>query len=80
MATVRFRDRKWTLIVDDHGKLSLANVYDGFDEHTVDLLRQEVMPVDRMPDDSITVDEMKEYGYGWGGMLPMREEATVASI
>ena len=68
------------IIVDDHGKLSLANVYDGFDEHTVDLLRQEVMPVDRMPDDSITVDEMKEYGYGWGGMLPMREEATVASI
>lgn len=64
------------IIVDDHGKLSLANIYDGFDEHTVDLLRQEVMPVDRMPDDSISVDEMKEYGYEWGGMLPMREEAA----
>ena len=34
------------------------------------------MPVDRMPDDSISVDEMKEYGYAWGGMLPMREEAA----
>ena len=64
------------IIVDNHGKLSLANIYDGFDEHTVDLLRQEVMPVDRMPDNSISVEEMKEYGYGWGGMLPMREDAA----
>ena len=71
-----YGDEAACIIVDDHGKLSLANVYDGFDEHTVDLLRQEVMPVDRMPDDSISVDEMKEYGYGWGGMLPMREEAA----
>ena len=69
-------DEAACIIVDDHGKLSLANVYDGFDEHTVDLLRQEVMPVDRMPDDSISVDEMKEYGYSWGGMLPMREDAA----
>ena len=64
------------LIVDNHGKLAISDVYDGFDEHTVDLLRQEVMPVDRMPDVCITVDEMKEYGYAWGGMLPMREEAA----
>ena len=71
-----YGDEAACIIVDDHGKLSLANVYDGFDEHTVDLLRQEVMPVDRMPDDSISVDEMKEYGYGWGGMLPMREEVA----
>ena len=27
-------------------------------------------------DDSISVDEMKEYGYSWGGMLPMREDAA----
>lgn len=71
-----YGDEAACIIVDDHGKLSLANVYDGFDEHTVDLLRQEVMSVDRMPDDSISVDEMKEYGYGWGGMLPMREDAA----
>ena len=71
-----YGDEAACLIVDEHGKLSLSDVYGGFDEHTVDLLRQEVMPVDRMPDDSISVDEMKEYGYGWGGMLPMREEAA----
>lgn len=34
------------------------------------------MTVDRMPDPSITTDEMKDYGYAWGGMLPMREEAA----
>ena len=73
-------DEAACIIVDNRGKLSLADVYNGFDEHTIDLLRQEVMPVDRMPDDTISVDEMKEYGYAWGGMLPMREEAAAEVI
>lgn len=64
------------LIVDERGELVLSHIYDGFDEHTVDLLRQEIQPVDQMPDPSISVDEMKDYGYKWGGMLPMREEAA----
>ena len=71
-----YGDEAACIIVDNYGKLAISDVYDGFDEHTVDLLRQEVMPVDRMPDDSISVGEMKEYGYSWGGMLPMREEAA----
>ena len=54
----------------------LSHIYDGFDENTVYLLRQEVMSVEKMPDDSISVEEMKQYGYKWGGMLPMREEAA----
>ena len=74
-----YGDEAACLIVDEHGKLSLSDVYDGFDEHTVDLLRQEVMAVDRMPDPSITTDEMKDYGYAWAGMLPLREE-TAAEI
>ena len=52
------------------------DIYDGFDETAVNLLRQEVMPVEKMPDDSINIEEMKQYGYKWGGMLPMREEAA----
>lgn len=64
------------IIVDERGELALSHIYDGFDDHTVDLLRQEVMPVERMPDDSISIEEMKQYGYGWGGMLPMREEVA----
>ena len=64
------------VIVDEKGKPAISDVYDGFDEHTVHLLEMEVLPVDRMPDETISVDEMKEYGYAWGGMLPMREEAA----
>ena len=72
-----YGDGAGCIIVDEKGKLALDNVYDGFDDHTVDLLHQAIMPVDRMPDDSISVDEMKDYGYSWAGMLPMREEAAV---
>lgn len=71
-----FGNEKPCIIIDEEGKLSLIDVYDGFDEHTVSLLELEVMPVDRMPDETISVDDMKEYGYSWGGMLPMREEAA----
>ena len=64
------------IIVDEKGRLTLNEVYDGFDDLTVGLLHLEVMPVDRLPDDSISVDEMKDYGYAWGGMLLMREDAA----
>ena len=61
-----------------HKKLVVGRVqiYDGFDETAVNLLRQEVIPVEKMPDDSISIEGMKQYGYKWGGMLPMREEAA----
>ena len=71
-----FGDDAACIIVDERGKLVLDQVYDGFDEQTMEQLHQEVMPVDRMPDESVTVDDMKAYGYAWGGMLPMREEAA----
>ena len=71
-----YGDGAGCIIVDEKGKLALDNVYDGFDDHTVDLLHQSLMPVERMPDDSISIDEMKDYGYSWAGMLPMREEAA----
>ncbi len=64
------------IIVDEKGRLTLNEVYDGFDDLTVGLLHLELMPVDRLPDDSISVDELKDYGYAWGGMLPMREDAA----
>lgn len=71
-----FGDEAACLIVDERGRLAVEDVYNGFDEQTMNLLHQEVMPVDKMPDPGISVDEMKEYGYAWGGMLPMREEAA----
>ena len=71
-----FGDDASCIIVDERGELVLSHIYDGFDETAVNLLRQEVMPVEKMPDDSISVEEMKQYGYKWGGMLPMREDAA----
>jgi len=65
------------IIVNEQGSPCLTRVPNEFNEHTVDLLRQELMPVTRMPDETISVDEMKSYGYVWGGMLPMREAAAV---
>ena len=72
-----FGDDASCIIVDERGELVLSHIYNGFDENTVALLRQEIMPVEKMPDDSINIEEMKQYGYKWGGMLPMREEAAV---
>ena len=71
-----FGDDASCIIVDERGELVLSHIYDGFDETAVNLLRQEVMPVEKMPDGSISIEEMKQYGYKWGGMLPMREEAA----
>lgn len=56
--------RQAEVLVQEHGKIASLHVI------PVD------MPVDRMPDESVTVDDMKAYGYAWGGMLPMREEAA----
>ena len=47
-----YGDGAGCIIVDEKGKLALDNVYDGFDDHTVDLLHQTLMPVERMPDNT----------------------------
>lgn len=65
------------IIVDDQGELVLSNIYGRFDGHIMGLLYQEIMPVDHMPDPSISVAEMKKYGYAWGGMLPMCAETAL---
>ncbi len=65
------------IVVDGGGRLVLDNVYDGFNEHTTELLRQEVMTAPKLHDETISVNEMKNYGYSWGGMLPMNETAAL---
>lgn len=74
-------------VVDDRGIPVLKGLlheclelHDGFDGHVIELLEQEVMPVEKYPDPSISVTEMKEYGYFWGGILPMRKEAALAAF
>lgn len=44
-----------------------------FDEFYLENLHCEIMP-----DKTISVEEMKEYGYKWNGMLPLRKEAALA--
>ena len=68
------------MIVDEKGDVAIAEVYDGFDDHTVLLLELAVMPVERMPDETISMDEMMDYGYKWGGMLPLREDAAAELV
>lgn len=71
-----YADDTANIIVDAKGKLVLDELFNGFDAETIEQLDLEQMSVARLPDDSITTDEMKNYGYAWGGMLPLREEAA----
>ena len=65
------------IIAEPNGKVVLTNVYDGITDYTVELIDVALQPVERMPDPTISIDEMRDYGYPWGGMLPMRMEAAV---
>jgi len=65
------------IIAEPNGKVVLTNVYDGLDDYAKELIGVALQPVERMPDPSITVDEMRQYGYPWGGMLPMRMDAAL---
>ena len=68
------------IIVDERGKLVLDQVYNGFDDHTVDLLKLEVMEVPELPDPTLSVQDMKEYGYAWAGVLPAGQEAAEKAL
>lgn len=64
------------IVVDSKGQPCLKHTACGFDANNLRLLALEALPVPRMPDPSISIQEMKAYGYFWGGMLPMRKEAA----
>lgn len=64
------------IIVDERGKLVLDDVYNGFDDDTLRLLDLEVKEVPEMPDPALTVQDMKDYGYAWAGVLPAGQEAA----
>lgn len=65
------------IIAEPNGKVVLTNVYDGLDDYAKELIGVALQPVERMPDPTISVDEMRQYGYPWGGMLPMRMDAAL---
>ena len=75
-----YGDEAACIIVDERGKLVLDDVYNGFDDDTLRLLDLEVKEVPEMPDPAISVQDMKDYGYAWAGVLPAGQEAAEKAL
>ena len=75
-----YGDEAACIIVDERGKLVLDDVYNGFDDDTLRLLDLEVKEVPEMPDPALTVQDMKDYGYAWAGVLPAGQEAAEKAL
>ena len=56
------------------------DVYNGFDDDTLRLLDLEVKEVPEMPDSALSVQDMKDYGYAWAGVLPAGQEAAEKAL
>ena len=63
-------------MVERRRRLSVDAVYTGMDADTTGQRSWEVLPISNLPDSTISTDEMKAYGYAWGGMLPMKAETA----
>jgi len=50
---------------------------DEFERDAELVAQKESVSVGCLPDESITIDEMREAGYSWEGMLPLREAAAI---
>lgn len=75
-----YGDEAACIIVDERGKLVLDDVYNGFDDDTLRLLDLEVKEVPEMPDPALSVQDMKDYGYAWAGVLPAGQEAAEKAL
>ena len=75
-----YGDEAACIIVDERGKLVLDDVYNGFDDDTLRLLDLEVKEVSEMPDPTLSVQDMKDYGYAWAGVLPAGQEAAEKAL
>lgn len=65
-----------SVIVDEKGVLYAQEVYDGFSEEIVDLIRLEAAPLEVVPDPSVSAQNMEKYGYSFLGMVPMAAETA----
>ena len=73
-------DEAACLIVDERGRLTVEDVYNGFDDDTLRLLDLEVKEVPEMPDPTLSIQDMKDYGYAWAGVLPAGQEAAEKAL
>ncbi len=67
-------DRAGALVAEDITAKQRANVREIVNEVVNEKI--EAMAVEVVPDRTITPDEMVEYGYDWGGMIPLREQVA----
>ena len=76
-----FRVRKQEAAEDDADTVTIAKEdYNGFDDDTLRLLGLEVKEVPEMPDPAFSVQDMKDYGYAWAGVLPAGQEAAEKAL
>ncbi len=71
-----YGDETANVIIDEHGIMYAQDVWNGFDDDIVDMLKAINAPIEIMPDPSVSVEDMKKYGYDYLGMLPMGAEAA----
>ena len=64
------------IIVDNNGMLCIRNAYGCFSHKNLQLLEWETKPVAKMPDAFISIADMKNYGYLFGGMLPLLQDTA----
>lgn len=67
-------DRAGELIAEDITVADRANVREIVNEVLNEKI--EAMAVEVVPDKTITQEDMVQYGYDWGGMIPLREQAA----
>lgn len=67
-------DRAGELIAEDITAADRANVREIVNEVLNEKI--EAMAVEVVPDKTITQEDMVQYGYDWGGMIPLREQAA----
>ena len=71
-----YGDEAANIIVDEKGILYAQDVYDGFSPEIMDTLHLIAVPIDVMPDPSVSMEDMEKYGYTYPGMVPMGAEAA----
>jgi hypothetical protein len=64
------------IIVDASGILYAQDVYDGFSEEITQMIQMEATPVEIMPDPTVSVEDMEQYGYYYKGMVPLGGEVA----
>ena len=64
------------VIVDEKGVLYAQEIFDGFTPEVIEQIQLAASPIEVMPDPSVSVDDMVEYGYSYMGMVPLKADAA----